>query len=263
VLRRLALIALAGCGRIAFDNASQPSDGSMEGAPIGHDEDGDGVPDSMDVCPHIGTNQLDADNDLVGDDCDPNPGVVGDRIALFLTMQPGDQPFSMHPMTQGTFTQGADALLLDGDLGGDFFAGLTLPISAGNVQVDVGFDITAVGNASQQHQFALSTTTLVPNYFGEINEIIGNFSNAQLTFFDGSNFAQVSIDPLQTGVHPGAVHLQMHEVVNTSVTFIATYPGEPYSATVSDNVYQASDLLQININNLQLQIRYVCVITWP
>jgi hypothetical protein len=266
MLWRLALIALAGCGRIAFDNASQPSDGSTDGvdALSGHDEDGDGVPDSFDVCPHLAGNQSDTDLDQVGDACDPNPLIAGDQIALFLTMQPGDQPLSINPATQGVFTQGSDGLLVDGDLGGNFFAGLQLPISAGNVRIDMGVDISAVGNATQQHELAVSTTTLVPNYFGEINEDLPlAFSYVEVTYFDGSNFNGADLVPLANGVHTGAVHIQLDEVINTSVTFKAEWPGEPYTAMVSDNLYQSSDLLQININNLQLEIRYVCMITWP
>ena len=106
-------------------------------------------------------------------------------------------------------------------------------------------------------------TTITPNYYGEINEIIGNYSAAQITQFDGFNFTVTNADPLQTGIHTGSMHLVLTETVNTRVDFIATWPGEGYSATVSDNLYQSSDLLQINMNNLRLQIRYVCVITWP
>lgn len=50
----------------------------------GHDEDGDGIGDGCDVCPHrADVEQRDADLDGVGDACDPHPAVAGDRITIF------------------------------------------------------------------------------------------------------------------------------------------------------------------------------------
>jgi hypothetical protein len=264
MLWRLALIAFAGCGRIGFEVASQPSDGRTgDGMLSGHDEDGDGVPDSIDVCPHLADNQADLDGDGVGNGCDPNFMTPGDRIAVFATMQPGTQPFTINTATTGTLTQADDSLNVGGDLTGGFYMGLSLPITAGDVRVDIGFDITAVGSASSQHQFAVATTTITPNYFGELNENIGSFSGAYITHFDGTNYNQAAADNLATGIHPGPVQFVLDERVNTFVRIGVAWPGEPYGAQVNDNLYQASDLLQININNLQLEIRYVIVITSP
>ncbi|HUS32974.1 MAG TPA: thrombospondin type 3 repeat-containing protein [Kofleriaceae bacterium] len=264
--RLLALIAFAGCGRIGFDVASQPSDGrtdsSGDGMLIGHDEDGDGVPDSIDVCPQVSDLQDDADGDGVGDFCDPKINTPGDRIAVFSSMAPGDQPFTLSTFTTGAWTHSSDGFKLDGDLGADFFAGLTLPISAGDVRVDIGFDITAVGSGLQ-HQFALGTTTRTPAYFAELNEQIGNYSGAYITYFDGSTYNQVDSRPLVLGIHPARVRFLLDERVNTSVRANIQIDAEGYAPMVSDNTYQSSDLLQLNINNLQLEIRYVCVITSP
>ncbi|MCL4227371.1 MAG: thrombospondin type 3 repeat-containing protein [Myxococcales bacterium] len=69
-----------------------PGDGAPPTClPGAHDEDGDGVADSCDTCPHLpDPAQLDTDGDRVGDACDPRPGTPGDRIALFL-------PFDVAP----------------------------------------------------------------------------------------------------------------------------------------------------------------------
>ena len=57
------VVLLAACGRFDFDPLG------------GHDEDGDGIPDREDPCPHVPGDRSDRDGDGVGDACDPNPDV--------------------------------------------------------------------------------------------------------------------------------------------------------------------------------------------
>lgn len=86
--------ALAGC----VEPAASPSELDPPRAhpgPAGawfHDEDGDGVVDASDNCPHVG-NPAQADQgeraagavaDGVGDACDPQPALAGNAIALFV-----------------------------------------------------------------------------------------------------------------------------------------------------------------------------------
>ncbi len=108
VMRRamlyVACAAASGCGRLGFDSPAGPATtpgadgavardglpGDAAGGPPGdavvalHDEDADGIFDSMDNCPHLANaTQLDSDGDGVGDACDPNPTVARDHIAFF------------------------------------------------------------------------------------------------------------------------------------------------------------------------------------
>ena len=68
----VALLAMS-CGRIDFDVLHDRSDDrSYDDAAlcvaVGHDEDGDGVDDACDVCPHLSdASQPDGDSDRVGD----------------------------------------------------------------------------------------------------------------------------------------------------------------------------------------------------
>src|SRR4051812_13920018 len=151
MVRLLALIALAGCGRIGFDVATQSSDGDggddgrgdgVIGA--GHDEDGDGVPDTTDLCPYLPGTQNDEDSDGVGDDCDPHPGVARDHLMMFSTLGPGDQPLTLD-VGLGTWSQAPDGIVYDGDVSGDFGTTATMPlVLATDVRIALVIDVVEV-----------------------------------------------------------------------------------------------------------------------
>ena len=277
MVRFVALIALAGCGRFGFDvvpnrtddGGSGIADSAIDVVPLGHDEDGDGIPDVTDVCPHLTGTQTDGDGDGVGDDCDPNPVIGGDAILVFATMGPGDQPFSIGALTDGVVTQLADALLFDGDLatGGDnnLFGSLTMPIVLADARVAIGFDLLAIipGSDSNQNQIAMAVYDQPPNYFVELNQIPGIFDNAQVTHFDGSTFVQSNSANLATGMHAGALFFQTTQRVGQGVRLDVAWPGEPYVAEVMDAEYQGAVRIELNFNNVHFEIDWLVVISSP
>lgn len=121
-------VVTAACGRLGFgdhgsgdggggsadDGGGEDNDGPMGDAfvcasgPL-HDEDGDGIRDSCDVCPHIAdATQLDGDGDRVGDACDPEPGNARQQIVLFDPFVTIDASWTSMGATQGT-----DEIVLD------------------------------------------------------------------------------------------------------------------------------------------------------
>src|SRR5258706_9534747 len=112
-------IVCTGCGRVGFDG-TDGSGPSGDGGPVGHDEDGDGIPDVSDVCPHISDpSQTDTDHDGVGDACDPEPSTPRQTIALFLPMT--DPSSFTIGGGAGTWTKQADAWRCDGTAQGTVF----------------------------------------------------------------------------------------------------------------------------------------------
>ncbi|MBA2544380.1 MAG: thrombospondin type 3 repeat-containing protein, partial [Deltaproteobacteria bacterium] len=209
MVRLASLVALAACGRLGFDASPLVTeDAAADATNAAHDEDGDGIPDTSDTCPHLPAVQTDGDGDGVGDVCDPNPSTPGDTIALFATMAPGDQPFTTGGGDlSAVFTQKSDALRFDGELGADnnLYGNLQFPMVLGNVRVALGIDVLAVipGSASTQSQIALAALDQAPNYFAEVNQIENLLDNAAVSFFDGANYTVADARDLATGIHPG------------------------------------------------------------
>lgn len=254
---RVGLVALSACGRIAFD----PIDDSV--VPLGHDEDDDGVPDASDVCPHLRGSQVDGDRDGVGDDCDPNPMVARDTIALFKTMLPGDLP----AWTSATglidhWVPGADEYLLTGnDPSGELQGSLNLPLTVGDVRIALGIDVFDRIEPAVQKQIAVGIATAPPYFYGEVNEIQNMFRRASVTLFDGTDYIELDPTDLAAGIHQGALFFQVTARVGTGVRFDAAWSDETYVSEVTDPTYVGGDRIELNVNNLHLQIRYLVVIT--
>lgn len=250
-----------GCGRIGF---TARGDGGTGGnactIAIGHDEDGDGIDDACDVCPHlVDPDQLDSDGDGIGDVCDPEPMNGRQHLVLFATMRPGDQPLTTK-VSGGAWTQEADAIAYDG--GG--FGGLILPIVLGSTALEFGIDIDAVTNGNVQHQLAgyaidLSATTYD---IVEINEGPAFAAFGGVSYYDGSNFSSPATQPLPGGIHTGSFRTEAIETSGVEVSYALGWPGEPYGGTDSRPIYNGSTEIRVDSNNLAYHVRYLWVVAW-
>jgi hypothetical protein len=280
MFRLASLIALAGCGRIGFEAVlgagdddggagdGRPADMAGDVVPLGHDEDGDGIPDNTDPCPHLSGTAADGDGDGdgVGDACDPNLGTGGDAIAAFYTMVPGDQPFTTG-LDDAVWIQNADSFEMAGDQGADnnLYGKLSMSVSLGSARVTIGFDLTQVVpvTGGMQNQIALAVHGAPPLYIVEMNQFPGMFSRAEVVHYDGTNFNPVDFDEITGGMHTGPLTFDAIHRVNTGVAFNSGWPGEGYTSQVSDTIYQGADTIELNCNNVHFEIRYLIVITSP
>ena len=124
---------LAGCGRIGFGaGESGAVDGAVDGtsadgprvdarvcAMVGNDDDGDGLTDDCDPCPHLAGTAADADGDGVGDACDPS--AAPESFALFDPFV--GSAFGLRWTWNGTVTVGGSLARLDGRGGGAPYVG--------------------------------------------------------------------------------------------------------------------------------------------
>jgi hypothetical protein len=190
----LVLTCTLACGRVGFEPVTSTSKAPC--VPVGHDEDGDGIDDACDVCPHIfDPDQADRDGDRVGDVCDPHVDQPIDHIALF-------DPFtSMLPIWTlgGTYTYTGDAISVQAS--GGYWAGVPALPPPTNDAFAIGGRVTQLG-PSNQHQVAIEIAPSPPSpavYYCELYEFTGS-DGVNLNFsydgMSGSNDGHVPLPAL-------------------------------------------------------------------
>lgn len=237
----LLVALLAGCGRVAFDPLQ------------GHDEDGDGLLDFEDPCPHVAGDAADRDGDGVGDACDPNPDVPTEHFLVFATMQPGDQPFD----DASGFTQEPDALA---------FAGNIYPAIShvvGTARIDIGFEIRGlVGTGQHQIASGIDDATSATYYFDELNDDPGGIRDVGITAYSSANgyqvLAQVDPGPMHAGV--GLLRYDAIAGASPSHHLLAGWTGQMFQTSAATPDYRGGQGIKFAINGLDVAIRYVVVI---
>lgn len=248
------LFGALGCGRLGFDARTADSDAAADtrdGA-SGLDEDGDGVPDSEDHCPFLLGGRLDSDGDGVGDDCDWEPAIPRQRFALATAMVPG-QPLTIR---SGSLEQRADSLYF----AGPGFADIVYPVATTDIQIDIGLDVVGVVGSGVIHQIAIGANGPSPDDFAELNEMLGVYSQAQLTRFDGTNYIPKDTRTLVGNLHAGRLTMHVLLVPGGAATATIAWPGEVYELRVPLTAYTQATEASIHVNNVELALRYVVVV---
>lgn len=257
VLLLVTAALVVGCGRFGFDGTSAP-DGAPDGAPpdlaaIAHDEDGDGLGDGVDPCPHVAGDDTDGDGDGVGDACDPDPAVGGNRIRSFSTLAGGDHPFT----DLSTLVQEADGLRFTGDS-----LGVSIAMPFANARFELGFEIFGqVGTG--QHQIASGARGTDPYYFVELNENLGAM-NVAITSYDPTNgYVNHALVP-HAGVHPGVGILRYDaSTAPQQIRAVAGWVGELYTASAATPGFTGGNELNVVVNGLDVVLRYIVIIDRP
>ncbi len=251
-----ALVALlAACGRVGFEDGEAPAAG--DGTPpvdapvcatLVHDEDGDGVDDVCDVCPHLADGgQADGDGDRVGDACDPEPTVARQRIVLF-------DPFTS--LAAGWVATNASAIVNDelvvGVAGGQ--GQLRRALTRGHDTFIVGG--TAGTPGAGQHLLAIITAPATPPG-GMYCELFDSGTDTTL-------FVTYSYDNI-TFRHPAAAATQRlaggsgtfsYELGARDARCRSTWRGGTGTAAATVPTDIAVEALTLYAENIELRLRY-------
>ena len=122
--------------------------------------------------------------------CDPNSGTPGDAIAVFYTMGPGDQPFTVGVDDDGVWTQLPDALGFTGDQGADnnLFGHMSLARTMGSVPPTVTNGAPATSSSSAGNRVITSCPV-------GVTTISSSMRAALQPSFEGQNVSRANTMP--------------------------------------------------------------------
>jgi hypothetical protein len=243
------VVLLSGCGRIGFDGLV-PVDGIPGDVTAcvqtSHDEDGDGIDDGCDVCPHIADPaQADADGDRVGDVCDPEPAVARQRIVAF-------DPFvnlAGWMVTSNEVAVGDEAILM----GSTGLRRLRRAYAPGNDLFVVSATTGAFGTGSQSILLLSMDSPGPGTYYCELFDD-GN-TKLQLTYtFDGSSFMHAQSVPAAQSFESGEGTLTVQRDPSKVTCTSRWHQEELVAGGATPQI--SSDRIVLYAENVDVHVRY-------
>jgi len=172
-----ALAALAGCNQVLGVHKTH--------LPLGNDDDGDGLVDTLDPCPADSGDATDGDGDGVGDACDPSPMLAGDSIAAFYSMATVD---SMWAVTGGGTWSFDDSALVESDLT-DAASEHPAPLNIIEPTVEVVIEPTFGGDGAQVGAYVVAE----PSGVTLVCRVVHHDSGAELQMLLGTSLQSLTL----------------------------------------------------------------------
>jgi Thrombospondin type 3 repeat len=255
------LVALSACGRFGFGEpppADAAADASLADARpcvvIGHDEDGDGLDDACDNCPHVANvDQTDSDGDGLGDACDQSPNIQ-ERIVMFdpMTVSRPDWTYG------GTETFVGDSMHVAGVANS---VGEYAKMPPGRERFEIGGVITAVGTGARQLSMQLTPATQPGSNYCELYEAPTLELNYVYTYDDISR-THVMNTPIPKALAgtPFRFAVWLHP---PNLDCIAIIGGLTYTAAGPLPTGLPTEKYYIAFNNLDADVHYFIRIETP
>ena len=215
---------------------------------MGHDEDGDGIPDKIDLCPHVASmSNADGDGDGVGDVCDPEPTINRQSWLLF---EPMTSPTSL-TIGNGGWTLNADdySFVDEANPAQLFYQGTIKDIDAW-----IGFDIEALGTGGLQAAI-ITNGTMVPYWYGELFDG-GSGARISITEYDGTNYTARTQTPVAATFPLGPNELYL----STRVGATYTLRSGALSTSFGTPAFTEQRNLIFAFGNLTGRVRYIAII---
>ncbi|HEU0032286.1 MAG TPA: hypothetical protein VFQ53_16760 [Kofleriaceae bacterium] len=227
----VTLPLLAGC-QLVF-----PLDGPGEKTTLQHDEDGDGIPDVDDLCPHVnGAAQADGDKDGIGDECDPFP-IDGSDEHHFFAFQDGLFDPTVLDDTLGDFASKPDALVMGAVDGGEQWLLSVDPILATAYDLEFGFQIVEPNPDAGYHEAGLVISHVTEDTGGRGRICVAGYDPQATAYLDtvenngtpdrrvpeGTMFATIARLHLTRTANLGTCRLQLDGAGSASLNFADTY----------------------------------------
>ena len=253
----LVLAVVGGCGRLAFDPSGTTdarTDAVACAAPVGHDEDGDGVDDACDVCPQLADDQRDGDGDRVGDACDLQPTQEQRLVCDPFTARRDDWSY------QHEVVFNVDSITLPA-------SGTTTviwpPGNPGRAVLEIGGQIVALpAGGIRQVAVHIGQVGTSSNYYCEVYESGGSFA-LNLTHADGGVYTTLGGTEIGGAIAVGDTLRLVFEHTPPSLRCVGWWNGVRYEAAGTDPGDIVVEEMYLGANNADVELDYFVQLAAP